>query len=386
MNDADHTGLIEHYTQLHDEALLAELYLGRAAYRYPDIWDAIATEVLKRGLHTAEEVEALAPGPVGIIASFFCDRCQASTSPQSSGRKGRVLGHSTIPIGPTLLGRRDECPTCGSYVARLWILVGLPLIPLSHYRVIDFDDGKFVSRQIVAESPGPESPSPEDSDEADDDPFAPDPFVTLSDYTDPIEAGDAAATLDQHGIVCVIEREHETLNPAFTLKTSFGAIHLKVRGSEVSRAAEILQPEHAGQPASETDDLIADFTNQELLDVMAKPDEWDPETVRAADRLLWHRGVVVTDRERAELWERRLQEIRAPRPGDVRWIIVGFGLAFAGGIAGIFIGMGYRFLKARDPLGDAYYIYDEVTKGWGMLMMIVGIVVFVTSITLLLVG
>ncbi len=42
------------------------------------------------------------------------------------------------------------------------------------------------------------------------------------------------------------------------------------------------------------------------------------------------------------------------------------------------------FLKARDPLGESYYIYDELTRGWGMLMTVVGIVVFVASFAVML--
>src|SRR5574341_686035 len=153
MDETARLRVVQHYTQLPDESLLGEFHLGPESYRDRSVWDAIAAEVLKRGLRTATDVAAVAhldETAAAAIESLFCGRCRAATSPVSSGSTHITLVNFVFPIGDYLLGRSDECPTCGSYVARLWVLFGLPLIPLSRYRVVELGDRQFVSRKIVA--------------------------------------------------------------------------------------------------------------------------------------------------------------------------------------------------------------------------------------------
>lgn len=203
-------------------------------------------------------------------------------------------------------------------------------------------------------------------------------LVKVFDYSDKFEAARAGEILEQHGIPCIIQHEHETFNPAFTLKSSFNSIHLLVACTMAQRAREILgsnDSSHDQEPATEA--FLADFSDEELLEVVAKSDEWNEETVRTAERMLRKRGIEITDVEKVEMEYRRIIEIRKPQTGDPVWMAIAFLSILAGGIFGILIGMGYRYLKDRDPNGRRFYIYDDHTRWWGGLFMIAGIVSFV---------
>ena len=212
-------------------------------------------------------------------------------------------------------------------------------------------------------------------------------MVRVCDYSDAIEAARAVEILEQHGIPHIVQHEHETFNPAFTLKSSFNAIHLLVPGTMAQRAAEIPGihgSSHDPEPTTEA--FLADFSDEELREVVAKSDEWNEETVRTAERMLRNRGIEIAEVEKAEMEYRRIIEIRKARAGDPVWMSLAFLGILTVGIPGILIGMGYRYLKGRDPEGRQYYIYNDHTRWWGGFIMIFGMVSlvlwFVVSVAL----
>ena len=200
----------------------------------------------------------------------------------------------------------------------------------------------------------------------------PDNLVLLCDYTDDLEAGRDADRLEASGIPCVVEHEHETFNPAFTLKSSFGAIHLLVSEEAVSQARTLLSLDDIGGDDDAVACFIADLSDEELVDIVTRSDEWNAETVRAADGLLQKRGRSPVESEKEALRAEWIREKRTPQRGDPVWMVVAALTALGGGWVGFLIGLGYRHLKLRDATGAQYYVYDHATRWWGGVFMFVG--------------
>jgi hypothetical protein len=199
-------------------------------------------------------------------------------------------------------------------------------------------------------------------------------LAPLYDYSDDIQAERDAETLEAHGIPCVVRHEHETFNPAFTLRASLNAVHLLVPEDAVDEARGVLgaSAEAGIDPSLET--MLAGWPDTELIDVAARPDEWHPATVAAAERVLERRGVLFTRETRDENDHRRVAQVRRPVRGDPGWLAIGFALALAGGLGGILMGLGYLRLTERDPHGEPYPVYDPPTRRMGRWMMLVGLV------------
>ncbi len=198
-------------------------------------------------------------------------------------------------------------------------------------------------------------------------------LVLLCFYSDDVEAARSADMLERHGIACVVQHEHETFNPTFTLSSSFNAIQLLVPAAAESRAREILGLTTMPGSNADTAAYLADLSESELLEITVRPDEWNEETVRVAEELLRGRNVNMTAPDKRLLHEQRLHDIRTPKRGHPAWMTLAFISILTGGIPGILIGMGYRYLRDRDPDGNAYYIYHERTRFWGGLVMVLGI-------------
>ena len=156
MDQPEIAKIAQRYAALADEFLLRDFHLSPDAYRDRETWDIIAEEVMRRGLHTSTDVTAVEDAHATAPAAFealFCDRCRTATAPVSSpARRLTVLTFlaKVIVVGDYLLGRSDQCATCGSYVSRLWFVLGIPLIPLDRYRLIDLANDQLVTRKIVA--------------------------------------------------------------------------------------------------------------------------------------------------------------------------------------------------------------------------------------------
>jgi len=196
--------------------------------------------------------------------------------------------------------------------------------------------------------------------------------VPLRDYSDSYEAEKDAELLEAHGIACLVKHEYETFNPAFTLKASLNAVHLLVDPASHGDAARVLDLRRTRAPSMES--VLATWSDEELMAVAARPDEWHAGTVAAAEILLDRRGVRLTDETGAENARRRATVTRSGQHGDPVWLTVGLLLAVAGGLGGILMGLGYRLLTQTDADGTTFPVYDRRTRGIGNWMVGLGTV------------
>jgi hypothetical protein len=171
-----------------------------------------------------------------------------------------------------------------------------------------------------------------------------------------------------------VRHDFETFNPAFTLKASLNAVHLLVPEEALVEARQVLAPDAASAVDPSLETVLATWPDGDLIEVAARPDEWHPATVAAAERALERRGVLFTWDTRRENDERRVATVRRPVRGDRAWMALGFFLALAGGLGGILMGTGYLRLTERDPHGETYPVYDPRTRRLGWWMLAIGVV------------
>lgn len=129
----------------------------------------------------------------------------------------------------------------------------------------------------------------------------------------------------------------------------------------------VLMAESAG-----TDHFLHSFSNEELLDVISKPDEWAPMEKEVAKKALTERGIIVNAQLEEALEARRIQEISTPEKGSNTWTTIGYISAFLGGILGIFIGLNLWTSKKRLPNGEVIYVYTEEDRQHGKKITLIG--------------
>lgn len=125
--------------------------------------------------------------------------------------------------------------------------------------------------------------------------------------------------------------------------------------------------------------FLSEYSDEELMDVLSKPDEWNFDTTIIARHLLQSRGVEITEQQIKGLQEKRLREIRKPRKGNKGWLVALLLLStfgcflflwwFVGYLANLAIclGMSYYYWMdvTTDPNGGKFYTFDPQTRNWG---------------------
>ncbi len=133
-----------HMEALDDHALLRLVAVEQRDYR-PEAIGIACDEIRRRGVAVPSREEYWKRFPSERIGpDGFCAGCRATTTDESPGNVGTVC-----QVGTRLIGHDKVCPACGAVLQRKWVCIGLPLIPLSKFRVIYIESNPLFSRFIA---------------------------------------------------------------------------------------------------------------------------------------------------------------------------------------------------------------------------------------------
>lgn len=121
------------------------------------------------------------------------------------------------------------------------------------------------------------------------------------------------------------------------------------------------------------DHYLFDFTNEELLALLAEPDEWSEFNYHLACMILQSRGHEVSPEAVDKLRQDRLREQAKPDTKNRVWIVIGYWLAAMGGLLGIIIGWHVATFKQTLPNGERVYDYSRRDRVHGRRMGFLGI-------------
>jgi len=132
---------------------------------------------------------------------------------------------------------------------------------------------------------------------------------------------------------------------------------------EAAQAVETLPADH----------YMRSFTDDELMEVLEKPDEWTKEDYLIAQQLLRQHGKMISQTMLDDLWNKRMELLSTPEKGSSFWNIVGYLSAFCGGFLGILMGWYMMSSKKTLPTGKSVFVYDSPTRISGRQMFYIGI-------------
>jgi hypothetical protein len=149
------------------------------------------------------------------------------------------------------------------------------------------------------------------------------PFKTFQTFNDPGLAAAIADKLKERRIVCHVEKVDPLLEPGFFSNTIEPNIHLKVRAADLDRAHQVLE-EHYEHQLQDVDPnyYLFSFTDPELLDIVAKPDEWGHFDYVLARELLAERGLPIPDETMRQMKQQRRRQLaqQSRAKGFREWI------------------------------------------------------------------
>ena len=204
----------------------------------------------------------------------------------------------------------------------------------------------------------------------------PEPFVTYKVFNDPEVAKAFAAILDSHQVSFRLEEDAYNFDPSYANHPLNKDYRIKLMQKDFAQANEAFaQYFKATLDSVEKDYYLFEFTDQELLDILLKPDEWGELDYQLAQKILNDRGRPVSPQLLEEFKQKRIEQLKKPERTEYTSIIVGYFFAIALSPVGIFLGQMLAYSKKQLPDGQAIYAYSSTQRFHGR-------VIFFTSIGL----
>lgn len=204
-------------------------------------------------------------------------------------------------------------------------------------------------------------------------------FVTYRNFDDEGRATAIADALADNGIEFEIAQDRDSLDSLYGGQSSIKQFYVKIQQKDFEKADFILADISQQQLASvDKNHYLYKFTDDELFDVVSKPDEWNEFDVELAKKILAERGKSINSEVISLLKQRRVNELTKPEETHKGWIFAGYLFALLGGLLGIFIGWQLYNFKKTLPDGQRVYAYGKNDRRHGLRILILGIIMFLT--------
>ena len=200
-------------------------------------------------------------------------------------------------------------------------------------------------------------------------------FVLFQSFFTEDEAASVIEPLKENGIDYQLERSKELLDRAFIGDNLEKKVFLKIKSSDFSKANEILNARILQNiTALEKDYYLFSFTNDELIEILRRPDEWSRQDFLIARKILGERGQYINEEMIKDLRSKRINELSREESEPTLTIIAGYILALLLSLVGLFFGLAFLTAKKNIPNGKKVFTYSRNTRKHGRNIVILSAV------------
>jgi hypothetical protein len=153
---------------------------------------------------------------------------------------------------------------------------------------------------------------------------------------------------------------------------------VRILESSRSKAEEILEKMAFEELEDvDKDHYLYEFTDEELIDVLVRREEWNEIDYVLSRKILKDRGVKYNQEEIEVKHKEYIAKISEPKGGQGIWIFIGYITAIVGGFFGLLIG--YMLFQAKTvlPNGSRVPAYTPTTRNHGKYIFFLSIVMLI---------
>ncbi len=203
-------------------------------------------------------------------------------------------------------------------------------------------------------------------------------------FPDQEQAAPVLRILDESGIPYVFEENRVGFDPSFAHNVMYQAWVLKLPSDRFEEARRCLEEAFSHHDVQlPQDHYLREFSIEELLDLMAKADEWSELDVVMARQMLDEKGSGLSDAQVEAMRQARRTELALPAVAATPMVIAAYFLSLIGGVPGILMGWVLKNSTKTTAFGDKVPNYDPASRAHGGRAMMLGAVVAVTLLAIL---
>lgn len=201
-------------------------------------------------------------------------------------------------------------------------------------------------------------------------------FATFRRLHSPEEAQALAADLERLEFKVELAQDGTPAGEAI-MGTGVTVYRVKLDPTEFVQAEEALENDLADENEIPEDHYLLDFTDQELVDVVLKVDEWSTYDRHLARVILATKGKAIPEELVASIQKQRLDDLSQPASAQTGFIVLGYISNVLGGLLGVAIGYHLNTSKKTLPNGERIYVYEEKDRRHGKRMFFLGLAIFI---------
>jgi hypothetical protein len=206
-------------------------------------------------------------------------------------------------------------------------------------------------------------------------------FLTFQKFNNEEIAQELINKLTEKGIPVEIEDSNKFFDPTFAANALTREIRINLRPQDFETAQKLLAHHYKEQVNSiDKDYYLFEFSDQELTEIIMKPDEWGDFDYQLAQKILGDRGKEIKPEVAELLRKQRNDDLSRPETSSRYIVYAGYASAFLGGLFGLLIGWHLSYSKKVLPDGRSVFRYTENERNHGTRILLIGCVSVITGI------
>ena len=178
-------------------------------------------------------------------------------------------------------------------------------------------------------------------------------FLTYKKFYERERAEHLIQILQDNGIEFQLTEDRDSLDSLYGHKQFNSQFFIKIKEADFGKADSIiLSMAETEMETVDKDHYLFEFSDDELFDILTKPDEWSVFDYQLAGRILKQRGKEVNAATIDLLKKQRIRELTKPEESQKAWIYTGYICALLGGFLGVAIGYHLMTFKKTLPNGQ----------------------------------
>ena len=218
-------------------------------------------------------------------------------------------------------------------------------------------------------------------------------LLTFQRFNDIDLANEFAERLNQLGIYCEIDNQTAPFDVTYANNPLENDVRLKLKPADFAKANAALDEYYKSQlDTVDKEYYLFQFTDNELMEIIAKPDEWNRLDYQLAQKLLKEHGKEVQPEMAAKLQNERIADLSKSEKTPSYWIYAGYiaplltvatGLTFfgmmiaiPGALMGLIISLLLLYSKKTLPDGNQVYMYTAGQRRHAKIILAISIASF----------
>lgn len=207
-------------------------------------------------------------------------------------------------------------------------------------------------------------------------------FSTYRKFIYKDDALDLIEILEQNQIDYVLNDNSSRLDSTFGNDDNSKQFELKINKDDFKKVENLEENLIiASLNNVENDHYLFEYSDEELIEIVLKKDEWSKFDFLLSQKILKERGKEINPEILNVISKQRLEELSKEENVPKMWIFAGYFFALIGGFVGVLIGYTIMSYKRNLPDGKTAYLYKKEDRNQGqniLILSIIGIIFWIT--------